>query len=74
MESTVEGNAFCLISSCQYFIKKIYLAAQVSWLCHTGFLVACVIWFFDQGWNPGPLHWEHRGLAREKCVPTLLCH
>ena len=35
-----------------------------SWLWHAGsLLIACGIWFPDQGSNLGPLHWEHRVLV-----------
>ena len=40
-------------------LKKIFL---LIWLCWV-LAAACGIQFFDQGSNPGPLHWELRVLA-----------
>ena len=47
--------------------KNYYLLGYTrSYLLHMEpliFVVACGIWFPDQGSNPSPLHWEHRVLA-----------
>ena len=45
-------------SSC-HFLKEDYL---FIWL-HGVLVASCGLWFPDQGSNPGPLHWELRGLA-----------
>ena len=37
-----------------YFLK--YLFIWLLWVL----VAACRIQFLDQGWNLGPLHWEHR--------------
>ena len=34
------------------------------WLCWV-LVATCKIWFPDQGWNPGPLHWKLRVFANE---------
>ena len=41
------------------FFKKIFL---FIWQCQV-LVIACGIYFPDQGSNPGPLHWEHGALA-----------
>ena len=45
------------------FLKFIWLivavAHRIFFLVVAGSLVVA-FWFPDQGWNPGPLHWEHR--------------
>ena len=51
--------SFSLTLSLFFFFNfKIFISLAASVLVE-----ACGIKFFDQGLNPGPLHWEHEVLA-----------
>ena len=54
---TGTGRSAAQVALCTlYVLLFIYWAASVL-------VVAYGIWFPDQGWNPGPLHWGHGVLA-----------
>ena len=61
MEAPTYGWKFLFLShslSFFFFNFKIFISLAASVLVE-----ACGIKFFDQGLNPGPLHWEHEVLA-----------
>ena len=49
------------------------MGSSVFSLLHAGSLVAaCGIYFFHQGSNPGPLHWEHRVRLCWTTIPAVI--
>ena len=58
------------------FLKFSLFFSFLIWLCWV-LVTACGIWFPGQGWNPGPLHWEHGVLASglgKFIIAILICN
>ena len=59
------GRRSALTGHLFFFLIFIFIYLFVSGLSYESLIlvVACGIWFLDQGLNLGPLHWEHGVLA-----------